>query len=154
MGGWFMLWVILGVLIGTIDWLLATGKLYFTWMWFNAQYNSPLCVASAICLFMAFRTVNIKHNKFINWFAASIFPVYLIHNNHYIISDYLYTFVTKIYNSNTSWLAYTFIFFVSIALILLIPLMDKVRILICNPLENILCIYYYRVKLKLLSSLK
>lgn len=152
---WYLLlWIVLGVLIGVISWLVCSNKVCFSWMWFNRQYNSPLCVISAVCLFMFFKSMKMKNYKFINWFAASIFPVYLITDNNFIISKTLYKNISLIYDSYTPLVAYLLILSISIGLMFCIPLVDKVRILICNPLENFLCKYYYRVKPKLLSILK
>ena len=42
-------------------------------------YSSPLVVAAAVFLFLAFARMEIKPSKFINWLGASSFAVYLLH---------------------------------------------------------------------------
>lgn len=147
---WYLvLWILTGVFIGAISWLVCSNTVSFSWMWFNRQYNSPLCMISAVCLFMAFKSMKMKNKKSINWFAASILPVYLVTDNNFIISQTLYKNISMIYDSYTPLVSYLIILAISIGIMICIPILDKIRILICNPLENILCKYYYRIKSKL-----
>lgn len=46
---------------------------------FSNSYASPFIVLGAIFLFLIFVRTNIAHHPFINFVAASMFPVYLIH---------------------------------------------------------------------------
>ncbi len=48
---------------------------YFTYM------NSIFIVISSICIFITFKNMNIKYNKFINVVASTMLGVYLIHAN-------------------------------------------------------------------------
>lgn len=150
-GGYFLIWVLFGLIMGTIDWVTFRIKPFFSWMWFNGQYNNPLAIASAICLFMSFKSMNIKYNRVINWLAASALPIYLVHNNNYIIVQSLYKYVTQIYDTHSTTIAYGLIFLISIALMICIPLFDKLRMLITNPISKWLCDVYYRVKPCILS---
>jgi hypothetical protein len=43
--------------------------------------KSILTLSIALAIFKIFSTVKIGYNKYINWFAASVFAVYLIHDN-------------------------------------------------------------------------
>lgn len=150
-GGYFLFWMLFGVIMGAIDWVTFTIKPFFSWMWFNGQYNNPLAIASAICLFMSFKSMNIKYNRVINWLAASALPIYLVHNNNYIVAQSLYKYATQIYDTHSTAIAYGLIFLISIALMICIPLFDKLRMLITNPISKWLCDVYYRVKPCILS---
>ena len=148
---YFVLWIAIGTLIGAIAWLTCCNKLSFSWVWYNCQYNSPLCVMSAVCLFMAFKSMNVKNNKIINWFAASIFPIYLVSDNNFILSTHLYKNISLIYDSFVPLFSYLLILAISLGLMLCIPLIDKLRLFITDPIEKFLCKQYYRIKPKLLS---
>lgn len=150
-GGYFLFWMLFGVIMGAIDWVTFTIKPFFSWMWFNGQYNNPLAIASAICLFMSFKSMNIKYNRVINWLAASALPIYLVHNNNYIVAQSLYKYVTQIFDTHSTIIAYGMIFLISIALMICIPVFDKLRMLITNPISKWLCDVYYRVKPCILS---
>lgn len=150
-GIYCVLWISFGIIIGMIDWVTSAIEPFFSWMWFNCQYNNPLAIASAICLFMSFKSMNIKYNRVINWLAASALPIYLVHNNNYIVAQSLYKYVTQIYDTHSTTIAYGLIFLISIALMICIPLFDKLRMLITNPISKWLCDVYYRVKPCILS---
>lgn len=49
--------------------------------WSNTilAYSNPLVVIASIYLFLTFARMRIKSNRFINWFGASSFAVYLLH---------------------------------------------------------------------------
>lgn len=55
----------------------------------STSYASPLTVAGALCLFMAFATARIRYNAVINWLAASAFAVYLLHTSPMVMGQYL-----------------------------------------------------------------
>lgn len=150
-GIYCVLYISFGIILGMIDCVTSAIKPFFSWMWFNGQYNNPLAIASAICLFMSFKSMNIKYNRVINWLAASALPIYLVHNNNYIIAQSLYKYVTQIYDTHSTTIAYGLIFLISIALMICIPLFDKLRMLITNPISKWLCDVYYRVKPCILS---
>lgn len=148
-GGGTLLWLLFGLTIGVIEWLCLNTQPIFSWMWQNG-YNSPLCIGASICLFMTFKLINMRPSKVINYMAASALPIYLVHNCKYIC-EYLYVQVTRIYDSYPLWEAYLLICAVALALVILIPLLDKLRLLITNPIQRWCCNGYYAIKPKLIS---
>lgn len=150
-GGGAIIWLLFGLLTGIISWLVNTYKLTIPWMIFTNQYNSPLCIVAAIGIFMSFKSLHIKHSKFINWLAASALPIYLVHNNFYIGADKLYKFVTNVYDTMPMIVAYAILLGVSIALVIGIPIIDKLRLLITNPICNEMCKIYYRLKARIVK---
>lgn len=149
-GGYFLLWIVFGVLIGCVNW----GAREYGWttsnpfIWLNSQYNSPLCVASAICLFMCFKSIDINNSKIINWFAASALSIYLVHNNNYYISQKLYQFIADIYDVYPTWKAYFMMFCIALTFIIIIPVVDKIRIEITRPVAMFITKIYDNFKLK------
>lgn len=82
---WIVCWLLFGSIMGLVSWYeKSVMQINTPWLLFMELYNSPFCIASAICLFMAFKTLRIKQNRVINWFAASALPIYLLHENDYI----------------------------------------------------------------------
>ncbi len=62
------------------------------------QYNSIFNLISAIALFEIFKSIDIKHSKFINKLATYTFSTYIIHENALIVSTlYRDIFKTKYY---------------------------------------------------------
>ncbi len=77
------LWGILSVLCIIISMLSIFICLHFgiSQYYFIADSNKALAVASAVCLFMFFKNLNIKNSKVINTIASASFGVLLIHAN-------------------------------------------------------------------------
>ncbi len=82
------LWVIVAISMRLITWATILiiwfidqkfGKnislQYFT------DFNSPFVIIESVAIFMFFRNLKIGQRKWINWVAASVFAVYLIHCN-------------------------------------------------------------------------
>lgn len=65
-----LLWLFFGATMGVVSWLVDRANIQIPWMVFTQQYNSPLCIAAAICLFMSFKSMHIKQSKVINWFCS------------------------------------------------------------------------------------
>lgn len=141
-------WILSGVTIGVIEWYADICIVDTPCLKYMCQYNSPLCVCSAVCLFMFFKSLNVKNNKTINWFAISALAIYLVHNNKWIC-EYLYEYVARLYDSNILFYSYLYMLIVSVGLVLFIPILDKVRLIITNPLAEILSNIYYKIKLKI-----
>lgn len=61
---------------------------------FFGEINKVTAVICSISLFMYFKNLNIKYNKYINIVAASTFAIYLIHDN-YLFKEYFWENVTR-----------------------------------------------------------
>lgn len=48
------------------------------------QMNNPLCYSCAICMFVMFKNIKIKHNPIINFVSSATLGIYLIHDNNYV----------------------------------------------------------------------
>ncbi|MDR2835721.1 MAG: acyltransferase [Bacteroidales bacterium] len=108
------------------------------WIWrCGYYYNNPLVICSAIAFFCFFRTLSFKI-KAINWSATSVLAVYLIHENQCIRSN-LYPYINElgqsIDNVGALWL---YLLLIAVVILVGCILIDKVRILITNPIEKAL----------------
>ena len=147
----FALWLVSGAGIGLIDWLTSNYPVASPSFWYTRQYNSPLCVLSAVSLFMMFNSLNIKNNKIINWLAISALPIYLMHYNYYINGS-LFDFIHSTYISRPMYMAYLVMLSVSLGLVIIIPILDKLRMLITTPINRALCASYYKIKLYIVKA--
>lgn len=149
---WIICWVCSGLLVGFTEWLVRHRSPSPPWMWYMCQYNSPLCLVSAVFLFMAFKSLRVKNRRLINWYAASCLSVYLVHNNAYNIIQPVYDVIQSTYDSQPSYIAYLLMFVLAIGLMVFIPLFDKLRILITHPICSVLCNLWYKHKSKVISA--
>jgi hypothetical protein len=96
--------------------------------YFVIDSNKILAVADAICWFMFFKNVKIKHNKFINGVAATTFGVLCIHAN----SDAMRQWLWQDLLNNAGMYGSNLIFFHAIVSVLAVfaicSLIDFVRI--------------------------
>ena len=51
---------------------------------YGAEENSIFTIVCAVSLFCCFKNLKIKNSKYINYFAQSMFGVYLVHDNNYV----------------------------------------------------------------------
>lgn len=140
------IWLVAGLLMGLIDWIFVTKGPVLSWFWFNDSYSNPLCVIAAVALFMSFKSMHIRQSKVINWLAVSVLPIYLISDNVYFVAGKIYGQVTAIYDTYPEYIAYSFIFLLSIMVVLGIPVIDKLRIAITSPISRGLCNVWYKTK--------
>lgn len=94
-------------MIGPLFHLTMYSSLYFMSM------TSTLAILCAVFLFLTFKNLNVKENRFVNLVAGCMFGVYLIHANHFIW-PLLHTtiFMNEVYFSSP-WLylqAFVFIY--------------------------------------------
>ena len=97
-----VIYVFGSILLGLLP--LINGKLGLLPSWSPIveyrTYNHPLLFVNSIALLLLFLTFNFQ-SKVINWFAASAFSVYLIHENSYI-RDYWYNHAANVLNTPPS----------------------------------------------------
>lgn len=79
--------------IGKLIWLLGY------------PYCSPLLVLNAVFLFLLFSRMDYK-SKAINWLSGSVFAVYIIHHQDFILNHVIKTMVFRLFdfNNNPSFL--------------------------------------------------
>lgn len=56
---------------------------------FLLNYNSPIVIADSVFIFIAFKRINMRNSRAINYMAKSSFTVYLVHNYVLRIIKYL-----------------------------------------------------------------
>ena len=97
-------------------------------------YNHPLLLVNSIALLLLFLTIHFE-SRSINWLAASAFSIYLIHENSYI-RDWWYELAANIIDIPGTPIRWLLIPVIAILIMLICLLVDKVRMLITNPLVN------------------
>jgi len=119
---------------GLIYFAFISGKQYLSWR--LVAYNSPLILILSILFFYSFKNLKIK-SKLINRLTPYIFGVYLIHDSPQIHS-FLRDTIQEI-NSDIGIILLLVILFCSTILIFIICLgIEKIRVLLCNPLINLI----------------
>lgn len=109
---------------------------------FLIRYDNPLIILSSISFFIFFLTIKIK-SETINWLSISSLAVYLIHDNGYI-NGYLMNIIHKMFISIDNVLVLSIVLLITALIIFLsCILIDKVRLIIMNPIENLI----YKLKI-------
>lgn len=112
-----------------VIWILTVicGELEFvdTFYFVTNTYTVPVFISS-VCIFVLFESINIKYNKWINFFAASTLAVYCIHDE--LIRYYVWKEVFKGYLVSDSILLLLNIIFTVLIMFVVCVLVDKVRI--------------------------
>lgn len=134
------------LLMGFAGWYIMAYHLTAWNMTLEVNYAHPLCVIAAIYLFLLFQTFHIK-NRVVNWFSASALSIYLLHNNSYS-GKYLYDLVTNVYDTPPyrPFAIYIILISLALGLVMICPIIDKLRILITNPINRVLCKHWYKTK--------
>jgi surface polysaccharide O-acyltransferase-like enzyme len=98
------------------------------------EYNNPLLILSAVCLFMFFKKISFK-SLFVNWMGKSALAIYLLHIHEPIFS-FIFPFNTNYINSIGfgGILMYIKLVFLFLFIIFGSILIDQVRIVFMNPI--------------------
>lgn len=134
------------LLMGFVGWYIMTNHLTVWNMVLEINYAHPLCILASVCLFLLFQTFHFR-NRIVNWFGVSALAIYLLHNCKYI-GTILFNFITNIYDTPPyqPFAIYGALIGVALGLVLLCPLLDKIRILITTPINACLCRLWYKTK--------
>jgi hypothetical protein len=98
------------------------------------DYNNPLVLLSSISLFLVFKKIKIQ-SKIINWFATSALAIFIIHTS--IPYGYIFQYLNSKFGLN--WYVGV-LYFITVVVVFFVCLFtDTIRMLITNPIENILC---------------
>ena len=121
----FLLCSVAIAVMGLLD-LKYTGG---SWSNTVLAYSNPHVVIASVFLFLTFARMRIKSNRFINWFGASSFAVYLLHCDP-IVRQKAYIPVVKQIDAATAGVAEVFtILLFLFALYMVACIIDQVRIL-------------------------
>lgn len=100
-------------------------------------YNSPVLILMSSFFFLFFATLDFR-SKFVNWCAASVSAVYMIHENKYWFWNQWYDNIDNLYQSNSfgsftlQWIGVCALLFCGCILF------DKIRLLIARLLNPVL----------------
>ncbi len=141
---WLLGWLAVALAIGIINYYHPFNSPI---AWYINSYNSPLTVIAAVCLFNGFRSMSMQQNRVINWLASSSLAIYLVHDCAYF-RDIVYGSIAQIYDTNIAIVAYVILFAIAAGMVLFIPCIDKIRMLITNPLIGYCVNEYKNIKEK------
>lgn len=134
-----LIWIMSGFCIAWgFNWLYDAQPVYLETYFISHESNSILILGIAFCIFKVFEQLNIPYYPWINWVAASMLPVYLIHENPYVFG-FLWddVFHRQDYIQSPHLLANTF--FCAFVVFVAAVLIDKIRVyLISKPVQKIL----------------
>ena len=89
-------------------------------------YCSPFVIAASAALLLAFSRLKIQ-SKAINWIAASVFSVYLVHQ-HPMVFPYFKSFMDGAYGKMNIFAYFAFAMGVALVILAVCVLVDKLRI--------------------------
>jgi len=96
-------------------------------------YNSPILILMSVLFFLIFTTFDFI-SKSINWIAASVFAVYMVHENHWFFRTEWYAMIESQYQ-NCSGIPFAIILLSECFLIFAGSiLLDKVRGYLMRPI--------------------
>lgn len=130
--------------------LLPIGLLYLTKHYLGMiAYSSPFVIAASVFFFLTFKNLKInKYNSIINFIAASVFSIYLIHL-HPLVAKHFINFMRNAYNLLDGSLYILFAILFALFLGFVCVLLDKLRIM---TWKWFCCIFLERFLLKIENS--
>lgn len=95
-------------------------------------YNSPILLLMSVLFFCIFATFNFK-SKMVNWWAGSVFAVYMIHENYWFPKDNWYNMIDLQYNSMSGTHFSAILLAECATLFISAILIDKIRAFVMQP---------------------
>lgn len=89
-------------------------------------YNNPLVMLSSCCIFSLFTKIRMGQNTIINFIAASMFPVYLIHDGGNV-GQAFYSLVGKWWNETNDYSFYGKVLILILFLFMITICVDQLR---------------------------
>lgn len=125
--------------------------------YFGKINSFPLLILS-VTMFLVFKNIKVKNNKFVNLIATSTFGVYLIHDNMFM-RNYLWVKVLKNNTYIESPYLILHLIFSTIAVFIVCTLIDQIRIhiienKIVDKLIDKMYNFYCKIKLKKVDKIK
>lgn len=128
---WLVVWMGI-VIIDVILWCVMTymniGQIssrIFT-------YTSPMIIAQSIAMFMCFKNMRLRHNRFINWLGASSLAVLIVHG--YLNCEPFLSGARYLYQHFDGILCLVTMFLFMSSVFILAVVVDQVRIIFWNRL--------------------
>ena len=124
--------VVLKVIISKVFFLLNLPFL-------PGEYCAPLVIALAVNVFLLFKRITIRQNKFITFFASSAVSVYLI-TEYPLVREWLTHIYRQFYSEycRSAIQGFIFIFISSIFIFVVCVLIDKIRMFVQARMESLI----------------
>lgn len=128
---WFPIWagiVIFDVLLWVLMTYMGIGQIssrIFT-------YTSPMIIIQSISMFMCFKNLKMRRNKFVNWLGASSLAVLIVHG--YLGCEPFLSGVRYLYQNFDGILCLSVMFIFMFSVFMVAVVIDQVRIFFWNRL--------------------
>jgi len=98
-------------------------------------YTSPMIIIQSIAMFMFFKNIKLRSNRFVNWLGASSLAVLIVHG--YLGCEPFLSKVRYIYQSFDGLLCIVVMFLFMLAVYILAVVIDQFRIVCWNKLSSL-----------------
>lgn len=126
-------WKILAIWLGCTI-LICIWKLYMPALGRFVSYCSPIQLLAAVSLFLIFTRIQFQ-SKFINWLGVSCLAAFLLHTREPVMG-WMIRADEYLFSSHNAILYFVGSIVVVLAIFIVAVMLDKIRILICNPILN------------------
>lgn len=143
---YLFVWIFTVVIMTILYVIKIKCQFPFVAVFYSLRYNSPAVLLASISFFLFIRTLSFK-NSYINWCAASVLSIYLVHQNQYIgnLWKAMLDFISSV---QSFYVIFSIIFFVFCWFVSCI-LIDKIRIYLCTPVSNFILNQLNRIQYSL-----
>ena len=126
-GNWtiVVLYISLNVFL-VISYVTCCDSILGTIVWkLSFPYNSPVLIINSVLLFLIIGRLHFK-SRVVNWLAGSVFAVYILHHQHYVLYYLIKPFVMSVYCMIKSPLVLIMVLgMMSLAILMLFIIVDK-----------------------------
>ena len=128
--------IIYFILMSIAYWIDISGFYSEFWSIYNPinhnnMQNSPFALAISVCIFLAFRRLNIGYNKIINIVAKTTFGIYLLHD-HPLVRGWAYSDVFDCLGHTDSEYLIFYLFMIVFVIFISCMIIEYVRIIIVD----------------------
>lgn len=111
---------------------------------FSFPYCSPILIFNAVLLFLIFSKISF-HSKIVNWISASMFAIYILHQQHYVLYDVMGPLTMKVYAlSNTPLVVLLLLALLTFLFMTVFVFIDK----LFSPLQTYILIVISKIEKK------
>lgn len=137
---YLLTYIAICLLVGVVLYFAKGRVLYFA-RWICHPYCSPVLICMASALFLFFTKVRIK-SKAINWAAASILAVYLVHENKFFMTSWhgffdWYPFIENTFVNSPWWKFILILIGGVLGIMMAAILVDKIRMIVLKPIHSL-----------------
>lgn len=123
----FITYIITTLICIFIGYLSLKYKFFYKYIFYEIGMRSIPELLMTICIFLGFKSMDIKYNKVINVIASSTFGIYLIHD-HDFVRPYLWINLFKVSKYYNSIYLIPYIIFIILSVFIVCSIIELIRI--------------------------